>query len=45
MDMVPPYAVYVDGVEVARYDNEREASQHFNQLAGRDSSHAEVAHG
>ena len=45
MDMEPPYAVYVDGVEVARFDSEREASQHFNQLTGRDSLHAEVPHG
>ena len=35
MDMVPPYAVYVDGDEVAEFETEREAGDLFNQLAGR----------
>lgn len=45
MDMAPPYAVYVDGFEIARYDSEREASKHFNLLTGRDSLRVEVSLG
>ena len=34
MDMVPPYAVYVDGDEVAVFETEREAGELFNKLTG-----------
>lgn len=45
MDTVPPYAVYVDGVEVARHASESEAARHFDQLAGREQLLGEVSHG
>lgn len=44
MDTVPPYAVYVDGVEVARHNSESEAARHFDQLAGREQLLGEVSH-
>ena len=40
MDMEPPYGVYLDGVQVAEYTSEREASEHFNSLTGRDFGNA-----
>lgn len=36
MDMVPPYAVYIDGKEVARHATECEARALCNELAGRN---------
>ena len=32
MAMVPPYTVYVDGVEVATYPTEEEAEEHYARL-------------
>ena len=37
MDMVPPYNVYVDGAQIAKYENESDAREHFNRLAGRSA--------
>lgn len=42
MDMTHPFGVYVDGVQVAEYDSEREASEHYNRLAGRNGSTAQT---
>lgn len=36
MDMVPPYGVYVDGVQVAQCDTESEASAYYSRFAVRD---------
>jgi hypothetical protein len=36
MDMVPPYGVYLDGVQVAQYDTESEARVHYGRFAVRD---------
>lgn len=38
MDMLPPYAVYLNGEVVATHANEQAANELFNKLAGR---HAE----
>lgn len=35
MDMVPPYAVYLNGEVVATHDSEHAANELFNKLAGR----------
>ena len=35
MDMVPPYAVYLNGEMVATHDSERAAGDLFNKLTGR----------
>lgn len=35
MDMIPPYGVYVDGVEVATYESKELAEAHYAEL--RDS--------
>lgn len=40
MDMVPPYRVYLDGVQLAEYTSEREASAHYDRLAGRTDNTA-----
>jgi hypothetical protein len=32
MDMVRPYGVYLDARQVAEYDNQAEAEQHFQRL-------------
>lgn len=36
MDMVPPYGVYLDGVQVAQYDTESEARAHYSRFAVRN---------
>ena len=41
MDMTHPFGVYLDGVQVAEYDSESEASEHYNRLAGRNASAAQ----
>lgn len=35
MDLLHPYNVYLDGKLVATYDSEKDASEHYNLLAGR----------
>lgn len=32
MDLVNPYGVYIDGREVARYNSESLAQEHFDRL-------------
>lgn len=38
MDMVPPYAVYLNGEVVATHDSERAAGELFNKLTGRPAT-------
>lgn len=40
MDMVPPYGVYLDGVQVAQYDTESEARAQYSRFAVRDGGPA-----